>query len=90
MPITGNPNDPEFTSEHQYLLFLSLPVLRQPPPDLLKSLLEGKPQFAAAANRFPLGMQSVHLLEPAKGGVCQDRIAIEGNFGTSEDPPNPT
>ena len=21
MPITGNPNDPEFTSGHQYLLF---------------------------------------------------------------------
>jgi hypothetical protein len=35
MPITGNPNDPEFTSEHQYLLFLSLPVLRQFAPDLL-------------------------------------------------------
>lgn len=40
MPITGDPNEPEFTSEHQYLLFLSLPVFRQLAPELLNSLLE--------------------------------------------------
>jgi hypothetical protein len=90
MPITDDPNDPEYTSEHQYLLLLSLPGLRQLAPDLLKSLLKGKPQFTAAANRFPLGMEPVDLLEPAEGGVCQDCIAIEGNFDTSEDPPTPT
>lgn len=53
------------------------------------SLLEGKPQFAEAADCCPLGMESVDRLEPAEGAACQDYIAIGSNFGTREDRPNP-
>jgi hypothetical protein len=84
MPITGNPNDPEFNSEHRYLLFLSLPVLRQVAPDLLNSLLESKSQFAAAANLFPLGIESVHRPKAPDSGVCEDCIPIGSTFGTEK------
>jgi hypothetical protein len=73
--ITGDPNDPEFTSKYQYLLFQILPALRRLDPDLTNSLSERNPQFAIAAARFPFGMESVPDETP-QGAVCEDYIMI--------------
>jgi hypothetical protein len=85
IPVTGNPNDPEFTSERQYLLFHILPVLHRLDPELTDTLLETNPQLAVAVRRFPFGMESVRA-EIQGGGVCEDFIMIGTMFGTTEDP----
>lgn len=84
IPITGNPNDPEFTSECQYLLFQILPVLRRLDSELTDSLLEKNPQLAVAARRFPFGMESARA-EIQGGHVCADFIMIGKMFGTPGD-----
>jgi len=58
-PLTDNPEDPELASEKEHMLFQLVPALQALEPDLARSVLDTHPQLAAAARRFPLGMQSV-------------------------------
>jgi hypothetical protein len=57
--LTENPEDPKLGSEQEFQLFRLISALQQLEPDLAHSLLEARPQLAAAVKRFPLGMQSV-------------------------------
>jgi hypothetical protein len=68
-PITGKPGDPEFTAENQYLLFQILPALQRLDPALIDALCEKYPEFAVAAQRFPMGYESVQW-EHTGSGVC--------------------
>jgi hypothetical protein len=55
----AGPEDPKLASEQEFELFRLIPALQQLEPDLAHSLLETRPQLAAAVKRFPLGMRSV-------------------------------
>jgi len=57
--LTENPEDPKLASEQEFQLFKLVPALQHLDPDLARSVLEGRPQLAAAVKRFPLGMRSV-------------------------------
>jgi hypothetical protein len=57
--LTENPEDPKLASEQEFQLFGLVPALQHLDPDLAHSVLESRPQLAAAVKRFPLGMQSV-------------------------------
>jgi hypothetical protein len=49
----------KITSLHEQTLFQVLHILRHLDQPLLESLLSAHPQFAAAAQRFPYGMESI-------------------------------
>ena len=55
----ADPEDPKLASEQEFELFRLIPALQHLEPDLAHSLLEARPQLAAAVRRFPLGMRSV-------------------------------
>jgi hypothetical protein len=55
----AGPEDPKLASEQEFELFRLIPALQHLEPDLAHSLLEARPQLAAAVKRFPLGMRSV-------------------------------
>jgi hypothetical protein len=57
--LTENPEDPKLASGQEFELFRLIPALQHLDPDLEHSLLEARPQLAAAVKRFPLGMRSV-------------------------------
>ncbi len=58
-PLTENPADPELASETELRLFQLMPAVHDVEPELTQRLLKDHPQLAAAAKRFPMGMQSV-------------------------------
>jgi hypothetical protein len=72
-PLTENPEDPRLASEQEFQLFKLVPALQRLEPDLAHSVLEGRPQLAAAVKRFPLGMRSVwdgqRKYDPARDDV---------------------
>jgi hypothetical protein len=57
--LTENPQDPKLASGQEFELFKLVPALESLDPDLARSLLDARPQLAAAVKRFPLGMRSV-------------------------------
>jgi len=88
MPIGARINDVEFSSMQQFHLFEILNVLRQLEPELTDSLLPSRPQLAAAAARYPLGIDSIikephPSAEPAKG----EGFVMGGFGGSSNDIP---
>lgn len=74
-PLTENPEDPELTSQKEYLLFQLIPALQSLKPALAQSVLEN-PRVAAAAKRFPLGMQSVYEGQRKYNPACDDVMVI--------------
>jgi hypothetical protein len=72
-PLTENPEDPKLGSGQEFELFKLALALQSLDPDLVRSVLEGHPQIAAAVKRFPLGMQSVRdgqrKYDPARDDV---------------------
>jgi hypothetical protein len=85
LPLTENPADPELTSETELRLFQLMPASRSLEPDLARRILTDHPQLAAAAKRFPLGMQSVHEASRKFDPACDDVMTI----GDSEVMPMP-
>jgi hypothetical protein len=75
--LTGNPEDPELGSENERRLFLLVPALQSIEPDLAQFVLGNRPQLAAAAKRFPLGMQSVYEAQ-RKYDPSQDDVMTIG------------
>ena len=63
-PLTNDPADPDLASENELLLFKLMPALQSLEPELARSVLESRPQLAAAVKRFPMGMQSVFEANP--------------------------
>jgi hypothetical protein len=59
-PLTENPADPYLASETEFRLFQLMPALQHLESALTQRILKDHPQLAAAAKRFPMGMQSVH------------------------------
>ena len=64
----------EITSFHQHTLFEVLHILRHLDEPLAELLLASHPQFAAAARRFPYGMESISQeaeeRKKSEGGRC--------------------
>jgi hypothetical protein len=73
--LTENPEDPKLRSEQEFQLFRLIPALQHLEPDLAHSLLEARPQLAAAVKRFPLGMRSVwdgqQKYDPARDDIVE-------------------
>ena len=73
--LTENPEDPTLGSEQEFQLFRLIPALQHLEPDLAHSLLEARPQLAAAVKRFPLGMRSVwdgqRKYDPARDDIVE-------------------
>ena len=61
----------KITSLHEQTLFQMLHILRHLYQSLLESLLSAHPQFAAAAQRFPYGMESIQQ-------EAEERLKSEG------------
>jgi hypothetical protein len=61
----------KITSLREHSLFQVLPILRHLDQPLLESLLSSHPQFSAAAQRFPYGMESIQQ-------EAEDRRKSEG------------
>jgi hypothetical protein len=76
--LTENPEDPKLPSDQEFELFRLVPALQSLEPDLARSVLEGRPQLAAAAKRFPLGMQSVWP-EQRKYDPARDDLVVIGD-----------
>jgi len=74
-PLTENPEDPKLASEQEFRLFHLVPALQNLELDLARSVLEARPQLAAAVKRFPLGMRSVwdgqSKYDPARDDVVE-------------------
>ncbi|HEY1238936.1 MAG TPA: hypothetical protein VGF16_00205 [Bryobacteraceae bacterium] len=73
----------QITSSREHRLFQVLPILRQVDQPLLESLLSSHPQFAAAARRFPYGMESI--MEEARGRM-KSNPPSRGGFGMLGNP----
>jgi hypothetical protein len=97
-PITASYDQEQsvrITSGHDHTIFTILPILRRLDPPLVESLIGSHEQLAAAARRFPNGMESVmeeaqrksldRLLSLAAPNQSRDR---EG--AASEPPARPT
>ena len=75
-PLTEDPADPELASENEHLLFQLMPALQSLEPELARIVLKDHPQLAAAAKRFPMGMQSVHEGSRKFNPACDDAMMI--------------
>jgi hypothetical protein len=75
-PLTEDPADPELASENEHLLFQLVPALQSLEPELARIVLKDHPQLAAAAKRFPMGMQSVHEGSRKFNPACDDAMMI--------------
>lgn len=70
----GYSNKVQFTSCRQHILFQILHVLRHLDPALAQSLIDSHDQLAAAAQRYPNGLETLH--EEAQAEV--ERLKAEG------------
>ena len=75
-PLTNDPADPDLASENELLLFKLMPALQSLEPELARSVLESRPQLAAAVKRFPMGMQSVFEANPKFDRARDDAMMI--------------
>jgi hypothetical protein len=75
-PLTNDPNDPDLGSENECLLFGLLPALQSLDPNSARGVLDKHPQLAAAAKRFPMGMQSVWEEQPGFDRARDDAMMI--------------
>jgi hypothetical protein len=74
--LTENLENPKLGSEQEFQLFRLIPALQHLEPDLAHSLLEARPQLAAAVKRFPLGMRSVWDGQSKYDSACDDLVEI--------------
>jgi hypothetical protein len=72
----AGPEDPTLASEQEFQLFTLIPALQHLEPDLAHSLLETRPQLAAAVKRFPLGMRSVWEAQRKYDPARDDLVVI--------------
>ncbi len=74
-PLTGDPGEPELT-EQEHLMFRLLPAMQSLEPDLPQSLFQEHPQLAAAAQRYPNGMQSIWDSQPKFDRARDDAMTV--------------
>lgn len=74
-PLTGDPGEPELT-EQEHFMFGLLPAMQSLEPDLPQSLFQKHPQLAAAARRYPKGMQSVWDSQPKFDRARDDAMTV--------------
>jgi hypothetical protein len=77
--MTGQPGDLELTMQESELFWL-FPALLSLAPDVARFVLQGRPQLAAAVERFPLGWQSIRNMGP-KFDLARDDAMMVGNSG---------
>lgn len=82
-PIGARINDVEFSSMQQFHLFDILNVLRQLEPELTDWLLPSRPQLAAAAARYPLGIDSIMNEPHPSAAPAKGEGFVMGGFGGS-------
>jgi hypothetical protein len=75
-PLTNDPGDPALSSEKELHLFQILPALEALDPEMTRTVMEQHPQLAAAAKRFPRGMQSASEEQPGFDPACDDIMTI--------------
>ena len=74
-PLTPDPGEPELT-EQEHLMFGLLPAVQSLDPDLSQSLFQKHPQLAAAAQRYPKGMQSIWDSQPKFDRARDDAMTV--------------
>ncbi len=74
-PLTPDPGEPELT-EHEHLLFGLLPAMQALEPDLPQSLFQKHPPLAAAAQRYPNGVQSIWDSQPKFDRARDDAMTV--------------
>lgn len=77
----------QFTSFREHTLFQVLHILRHLDQPLAESLLASHPQFAAAARRFPYGMESIMQEAEERGKSQGERCGGFVMAGSSRDFP---
>lgn len=81
----GYGQDVQFTSGREYILFEILHILRHLDAQLAKSVIASHEQLAAAARRFPNGIETIHeeseerRKQMAAGASCSGGFIMTGN-----------